>query len=446
MGTRHCSSGRRQGPSRCDVDLSQRADTTRGVGELQTVATPACVGDTATTLCWHSGAMHIGFQRSGGRGEYEVVGSHSGYNAISLQGWNFNVQGPDGVIRDTGLELEPAQSGKPRLRSTWAAKFQIGRMMAAMLMLPDPCRDFRTVGAGAPVARHKNYILTRVGFSPDTQFSGIADLVTVDPSFIDIENEDSKETLGVAYRWKRILRIYDRLDEFPSALWAPLNDHYQFLTSGQPITGELTQIVREVQRQSGRLGGIQDYDPLELLERNLQLPAIAEVPLPSPDEIGEEEFAVSARAAHEYRLAKARGYAARKFSSDVLNAYGYRCAFCGAKLGGFKNVLPGIDAAHILAWTKYDLDVVRNGIALCKLHHWAFDSAMLIPSYVDHSGKYEVRPTELIRLLDEHSIRRLGPVSQMLQEPWLPTSADLRPQPQYLEVLHADLAVEFLNE
>ena len=49
--------------------------------------------------------MHIGFRRSGGRGEYEVVGSHSGFSAISLEGWTFNLAWPDGNVRETGLGL-----------------------------------------------------------------------------------------------------------------------------------------------------------------------------------------------------------------------------------------------------------------------------------------------------------------------------------------------------
>ena len=87
--------------------------------------------------------MHIGFRTSGGRGEYEVVGTHSGYTAASLEGWSFYMEWPDGIVRDTGLVLEPADSGKPRLRSELPEKIQIGRIVAAMLLLPDPTRAFK---------------------------------------------------------------------------------------------------------------------------------------------------------------------------------------------------------------------------------------------------------------------------------------------------------------
>lgn len=61
--------------------------------------------------------VHIGFRTSGGRGEYELVGTHAGYTASSLEGWPFYMRWPDLIVRNTGLWLDPANGGKPRLRS-----------------------------------------------------------------------------------------------------------------------------------------------------------------------------------------------------------------------------------------------------------------------------------------------------------------------------------------
>lgn len=66
----------------------------------------------------------------------------------------------------------------------------------------------------------------------------------------------------------------------------------------------------------------------------------------------------------------------RQFTIDVLENFRYSCAFCGfhAVLNGQAT---GIDAAHI-QWHAYrGPDDVANGIALCKLHHWAFDKGIL---------------------------------------------------------------------
>ncbi|MFB6201903.1 MAG: HNH endonuclease [Halorhabdus sp.] len=63
------------------------------------------------------------------------------------------------------------------------------------------------------------------------------------------------------------------------------------------------------------------------------------------------------------------------FTEDVRTAYDERCAVCGVR-----RVTPGqdpnseVEAAHIYPKREGGVDDVRNGIALCKLHHWAFDN------------------------------------------------------------------------
>lgn len=60
-----------------------------------------------------------------------------------------------------------------------------------------------------------------------------------------------------------------------------------------------------------------------------------------------------------------------RFGEQVLSAYGHRCAFCGIQLRL-------IDAAHILPVKHPDSnDKVTNGIALCALHHRAYDAALV---------------------------------------------------------------------
>ena len=65
-----------------------------------------------------------------------------------------------------------------------------------------------------------------------------------------------------------------------------------------------------------------------------------------------------------------------KRSSDfrlrVLRAYEYRCCVCGfdMRLG---DKLAGIEAAHIMWHTAKGPDKESNGLALCVLHHKAFD-------------------------------------------------------------------------
>jgi len=66
----------------------------------------------------------------------------------------------------------------------------------------------------------------------------------------------------------------------------------------------------------------------------------------------------------------------QQFTIDVLENYRYSCAFCGfhAVLNGQAT---GIDAAHVQWHAHRGPDDVENGLALCKLHHWAFDKGIL---------------------------------------------------------------------
>jgi len=62
----------------------------------------------------------------------------------------------------------------------------------------------------------------------------------------------------------------------------------------------------------------------------------------------------------------------RKFVEHVLDAYERKCAIChqSIRLG---DALVGIDACHVKPIQHFGDDNVNNGIALCKIHHWALD-------------------------------------------------------------------------
>jgi len=64
------------------------------------------------------------------------------------------------------------------------------------------------------------------------------------------------------------------------------------------------------------------------------------------------------------------------FRRVVVAAYDHRCTLCGLRI-----ITPeghtAVDAAHIVPWSKSQNDDVRNGMALCKLCHWAFDRGMV---------------------------------------------------------------------
>lgn len=390
--------------------------------------------------------MHIGFRTSGGRGEYEVVGSHSGRAASQLEGFRFDLSWPSGVIVETGLELEPAESGKPRLRSQRSQPFQIGRLLAALLLLPDPCRELQKTSYGSPVARRKAYILTQMGMGPETEFADAIDLVTVHPTYVEIKNRDTAEVVGVASRCARIRAVHDAAGQFSRPLESAVLRHRDVVARGGPVDITLVGIVREIGQAVARASSTSspELDPLPELERLAGLTVPDNPDLPPPDELRDSDPLIVARSACEYRLAKSRGQSGRLFAKAVQAAYDYRCAFCGGRFGGIPGITPGVDAAHILAWSRYDLDVVPNGLALCKLHHWAFDAALIVPFRVGDT--YLVRFTQLAALYEESTVRLLGHDLQEIDRSWLPEDLSQWPSERYLRKLYADLAIEFASD
>ena len=354
---------------------------------------------------------------------------------------------PDGVARDTNLWLDPAGSGKPRLRSLVKPPIQIGRIVAPMLLLPDPTRSRDSARAEVPIIRAKNFAVTQVGFSPESDFAGAADRVTFKPSWIEVANPAGTEAIGVESRWRRIQAVYADLGKLPVDVAACMANHQAKLASGQPIDSSLTAIVTRLRGALAEVRGLgysRDYDPLPALERHLGIPVYDGPSLPPPNELSEDEPEISTRAAFQYRLSKIRGAAGKAFSLEVRTAYGHRCAFCGARLSGLDGIPAGIDAAHILAWSKHDLDVVSNGIALCKLHHWAFDASIMMP--VQDNGRYSVQFTTLADRLDSFSLARLGDEGMLIKDEWLPADPTHRPSAKYLQLLYADLGVSFREE
>jgi len=61
-----------------------------------------------------------------------------------------------------------------------------------------------------------------------------------------------------------------------------------------------------------------------------------------------------------------------RFRTQVMSAYGYRCAVCG--LGLRLGLVPvGLEAAHLKWFQAGGPDEVSNGLSLCATHHRAFD-------------------------------------------------------------------------
>ncbi len=113
----------------------------------------------------------------------------------------------------------------------------------------------------------------------------------------------------------------------------------------------------------------------------------------------------------------------KDFSTAVHRQYGYACALCGEGLrtpnGGFE-----VEAAHIVPVASNGPDDVRNGLSLCRQHHWAFDRGMW-----SLGDDYKVIvPEQVVALPENQSLTTWS--GHMMR---FPSDIDLRPHPVALD-------------
>jgi putative restriction endonuclease len=99
----------------------------------------------------------------------------------------------------------------------------------------------------------------------------------------------------------------------------------------------------------------------------------------------EQEFELLTRSAfvtHHTSVGKSRITTVSKqvrekaFYNNIRKYYNYTCSICKSKV-----ITPNehyiVEGAHIIPWSESFNDDPRNGISLCRNHHWLFDKHML---------------------------------------------------------------------
>lgn len=91
-----------------------------------------------------------------------------------------------------------------------------------------------------------------------------------------------------------------------------------------------------------------------------------------PDAVNDQDIEDNAPEPRRYAIVSTKkALRDASFKDRVLTAYSRRCAMCGVQLRL-------LDAAHILPAAHPDsTDETRNGVALCALHHRAYDNGLL---------------------------------------------------------------------
>ncbi len=64
------------------------------------------------------------------------------------------------------------------------------------------------------------------------------------------------------------------------------------------------------------------------------------------------------------------------FRQVIMGLYDYTCAVCELRIVTMDGESV-TDAAHIIPYRISKNDDIRNGISLCKLHHWSFDKGLI---------------------------------------------------------------------
>jgi len=119
-----------------------------------------------------------------------------------------------------------------------------------------------------------------------------------------------------------------------------------------------------------------------------------------------------------------RKYRAADFRRRVLGAYSNRCAFCGVQL-------ELIDAAHIIpVVAQTSTDETTNGVALCKLHHAAFDRNLVS---FDERYRIEISDSEVSRLKEANLIGGLKEFKRCIRTAIImPNDRRDYPSPKYI--------------
>ena len=127
------------------------------------------------------------------------------------------------------------------------------------------------------------------------------------------------------------------------------------------------------------------------------------------------------------KLTRESGLRTRGFRQAVIEAYGCKCAVCGMKINSPDFLSWEVEAAHIVPNSYMGRDDIWNGLALCHLHHWAFDVGWftLLDQYaIQVSPQVNSLPSDFGRLGDYEFIRSLSKESMKIL---LPNRSELYP-------------------
>jgi putative restriction endonuclease len=390
--------------------------------------------------------MEIFKRPSQGRGEYELAGEQDGISVKDLYDYEmvFQTDSSLGAI-PTGIKLK-SQGGKPRFRLVDGG-IHLQRQVEALLVLPKSIREEAKLEPGEPVVLRNRYILKRLQIA-GIALDGTSSRAIVTLGDIECINQSNNYQISVPERIGCLVRLEGSLEKLPEDIALLLKEHLQLVRSGGPIGLASEKVAQKLMEKAEELApdygmeAIPGGDVLPLMMEIADVPWMEEPP--SLDQIDSEDIELRRRAAKRWQAFRNRGPAGAKFRRKVREAYNSTCIACGVTLPITNEIrVPGVDAAHILPWATYDLDVVKNGLCLCKLHHWAFDQ-FLIAVLPHADASYSIAVTDLAKKElqgNPHFLNQLLGLAGAIPQERVPSDPKLRPDAAFLNRLYEDLRI-----
>ena len=127
------------------------------------------------------------------------------------------------------------------------------------------------------------------------------------------------------------------------------------------------------------------------------------------------------------RKAKESVIRTRGFRQAIIGAYDYKCAICKMKINSPDSLSWEVEAAHIVPHSSMGRDDIWNGLALCHLHHWAFDVGWftLKDNYsVSVSSRVHFLPPDFGKIGDYDFVRAISSKHTIIS---LPSKSELYP-------------------
>lgn len=318
--------------------------------------------------------MRIALRTSGGRGEYELAGQHAGISFRDLLGLDFVFQlTPDFTI-NARCQVHYDQA-KPRIRLNDTRRdIHPYRIVAALLLLPAAKRELGETPSGAVQLKLNRYSITSI---PVQILKKLDTTVVFSLSTVEVANSSGDIiTLNIAKRLGRVFELWKKSEGLSGEAAALINSHRLSFVDGMPKAAEVARnslyshYNTEADLLSTLLAEFGISPDFSIVAENLRIEEQENDTTPIVE--------ARVRQIERWRLQAQRGPAARKFRSDVRQAYRNTCFFTGRHYPRLEGtVSQGIDASHILPWANFDADVVSNGLCLSKEMHWAFDGGIL---------------------------------------------------------------------